>query len=330
MIGAGGAIGDYFVHHRVPRVISFTGSTAVGRRIMELAANSPILKKVALELGGNSPIVILDDADPDLSVDAAIFGKFLHQGQICMSVNRIVVNAKVHDDFVERFVARVRHLKVGNPDDDDTVIGPVINQDQLKKLREHIEKGRAEGARPLLGGEPVGLVLPPHVFADVTNDMAIARDELFGPVASIIKVRDEEQALEVANATPYGLSSAVITRDVERGAPVRDAVPRGYEPRQRLAGQRHPDQPVRGREEQRPGPLQRPVGDRRVHDPAPDHRAARGGFLSVRRRPAAHRGRARPDRSRLPRAGPARASCPCSERAGALANPGSAGGPRTS
>jgi aldehyde dehydrogenase (NAD+) len=217
VIGAGSAIGDRFVLHPVPRVISFTGSTAVGRHIMGLAARSPMLKKVALELGGNSPLVVLDDADPDLAVETAVFGKFLHQGQICMSVNRIVVDAKVHDDFVERFLARVRRLKVGNPDDDDTVIGPVINEGQLKKLREHIERGRAEGARLVIGGEPQGLVLPPHIFTDATNDMSIAQDELFGPVTSIIKVSGEEQALEIANATTYGLSSAVVTRDVERG-----------------------------------------------------------------------------------------------------------------
>ena len=217
VIGAGAAIGDHFVFHPAPRVISFTGSTAVGRHIMELAARSAILKKVALELGGNSPLVVLDDADLDLAVNAAIFGKFLHQGQICMSVNRIVVDARIHQDFIGRFVDRVRRLKVGDPSDDDTVIGPVINDEQLRKLREHIEKARAEGARQVVGGDPQGLVLPPHIFVDATNDMSIAQDELFGPVISIIEVRGEEQALEVANATPYGLSSAVITRDVERG-----------------------------------------------------------------------------------------------------------------
>ena len=156
VIGAGSAIGDYFVHHRVPRVISFTGSTTVGAHIMELAAGSAILKKVALELGGNSPLVVLDDADLDIAVNTAIFGKFLHQGQICMSVNRIVVDARVHEDFVGRFTDRVRRLKVGNPRDDDTVIGPVINEPQLKKLLEHIEKGRAEGTRQVVGGGSAG------------------------------------------------------------------------------------------------------------------------------------------------------------------------------
>ena len=181
VIGAGSVIGDAFVQHPVPRVISFTGSTEVGRHIAALAAQSPILKHVALELGGNCPCVILDDADLDLAVDVALFGKFLHQGQICMSINRLVVGAQVYDEFVDRFTDRVHRLKVGNPSDADTVIGPVINQQQLLGLLKHIANARAEGARQVIGGEPQGLVLPPHGFVDATNDMSIAEDELFRP-----------------------------------------------------------------------------------------------------------------------------------------------------
>ncbi len=217
VIGAGSAIGERFVLHPVPRVISFTGSTEVGRQIMEQAARASILKRVTLELGGNSPAIILDDADIELAVDTTVFGKFLHQGQICMSTNRIVVDAKVHDEFVDRFTDRVRRLKVGDPGEDDTVIGPVINEGQLKRILGHIEQARAEGARQVVGGEPQRLVLPPHVFLVATNDAAIAQEEQFGPVVSIIKVSGEEEALEVANATTYGLSAAVVTRDVERG-----------------------------------------------------------------------------------------------------------------
>ncbi len=217
VIAPGSAIGDMFVLHPVPRVISFTGSTEVGKHIAELAAKGPVLKKVALELGGNSPSVVLDDADLEVAVDATVFGKFLHQGQICMSINRLIVDAKVHDEFVDRFAERVRGLKVGDPTDDDTVIGPVINESQLRRHQEHIERARAEGARQVVGGEARGLVLPPHVFVGVTNDMTIARDELFGPLVGIIKVRDEGEALEVANSTTYGLSAAVVTRDLGRG-----------------------------------------------------------------------------------------------------------------
>jgi aldehyde dehydrogenase (NAD+) len=185
---------------------------------MELAAQSSILKRVLLELGGNSPHVILDDADMDLAVNTAVFGKFLHQGQICMAINRLIVDAKVHDEFVERFGARVRQLKCGNPNDSNTAVGPVINERQLHDLVQRIEKARAEGARQVVGGAPQGLVLPPHVFVDATNDMSVAQEELFGPVVSIIKVRGDEEALAAANATSYGLSAGVVTRDLERGA----------------------------------------------------------------------------------------------------------------
>jgi aldehyde dehydrogenase (NAD+) len=217
IVARGSKIGDAFVLHPVPRVISFTGSTAVGKHIAELAAKSPILKRVALELGGNSPCVVLDDADLEVAVNAAIFGKFCHQGQICMAINRLIVDTGVHDEFVDRFVDRVNRLKVGNPADPDTVIGPVVNIDQLNRHVKHIEKARAEGARQLVGGEPRGFVLPPQVFVDVRNDMTIAREELFGPIAPVIRVHGEEEALRVANETEYGLSSAVITKDLERG-----------------------------------------------------------------------------------------------------------------
>jgi aldehyde dehydrogenase (NAD+) len=220
VIGPGSVIGDAFVLHPVPRVISFTGSTPVGRHIAELAAKSPVIKRVALELGGNSPFVILDDADLDLAVDAAVFGKFLHQGQICMITNRLIVDAKIYDQFVERFSARVRALKTGNPDDADTAIGPIINRPQFQGLLKHIENARADGARQTAGGDPQGLLLPPHVFADVTPRMSIAQDEMFGPVVSVIKVSGEEEAIRVANDTEYGLSSAVFSGNVERGVRV--------------------------------------------------------------------------------------------------------------
>jgi aldehyde dehydrogenase (NAD+) len=217
VVGQGSAIGDAFVSHPIPRVISFTGSTKVGKHIMELGAKSQILKRTTLELGGNSPLVVLDDADVGLAVNAAVFGKFLHQGQICMAVNRLIVDAKVYDDFVEAFTDHTRRLKVGDPNDPDTAIGPLINRHQLEKLQETIEKTRHEGAKQVLGGDPKGLVMPPHVLVNVTNDMSIAKNELFGPAVGIIKVNGEDEALETANATKYGLSAAVITRDVERG-----------------------------------------------------------------------------------------------------------------
>lgn len=217
IIGAGSEIGDAFVTHPVPRVISFTGSTPVGRNIARLAAEGPTLKRLELELGGNGPFVVLDDADLDQAVEAAVFGKFLHQGQTCMSINRLIVDDGVHDAFLDRFAERVRKLKFGNPDEPDTMVGPVINESQFKGLRKRIEDAISAGARKVVGEEAQGLVLPPHVFADVTNDMHLAQTESFGPIAPFIRAHGEEEALRIANDTELGLAAAVFTRDVERG-----------------------------------------------------------------------------------------------------------------
>ncbi|TYP84574.1 aldehyde dehydrogenase family protein [Blastococcus xanthinilyticus] len=215
VIGAGRDIGDAIVSHPTPRVVSFTGSTPVGKGIAEKAG----LKKLSLELGGNGPLVVLDDADLEYAVDAAVFGKFFHQGQVCMITNRIVVDGSVHDEFVERYVERVRGLKAGDPREGDTVIGPIINAKQLEGIQEKVAQAREDGAEQLLGGDPtgpIGSVLPPHVLLG-TNEVATARQEVFGPVATIIRARDEADALAIANDTEYGLSSAVFTRDTLRG-----------------------------------------------------------------------------------------------------------------
>ena len=217
VIGPIDKIGDEFTLHPIPKLISFTGSTKVGRHIGQLAMSGPRIKRVALELGGNAPCVILHDADVEYAVRATTVGRFLHQGQICMSTNRVIVDAKVYDEFVERFVAHVKGLKYGNPNDPDVTIGPIINQKQIKSHLDHIAGAKAAGARQVVGGDLQGQVLPPHVFVDVKNDMQIAQEELFGPIAPIIKVQDEAEALRVANDTDLGLSSAVFTRDKDRG-----------------------------------------------------------------------------------------------------------------
>lgn len=216
VVGAGSEIGDAFVEHPVPSLITFTGSTPVGRGIGAIASGGEHLKHVALELGGNSPFVVLEDADLEQAVNAAVFGKFLHQGQICMAINRIIIDDRLYSAFAERFVARVKGLKVGDPNLQDTVIGPVINAKQLQGLHEKIELARAEGARPLFEGGSNGNLMAPHVYGEVTVDMDLARNEIFGPLVGLIRARDEAHALELANATEFGLSSAVFSTNLER------------------------------------------------------------------------------------------------------------------
>lgn len=226
--GPGSEIGDAFIAHPAPRVISFTGSTEVGRGVARKVADAEIIKQLELELGGNSPLVVLADADLDYAVEAAAWGKFLHQGQICMIANRLVVEDAIYEDFVERFAAKVRTLGVGDPARSSTFIGPIINDSQLESIRKTIEAARADGLREVVGGDAEGRVLPPHVFADVPEDhRELAQSEIFGPVAPIIRARDEADALRIANATDRGLSAAVFTRDVERGVRFAEQIESG-------------------------------------------------------------------------------------------------------
>jgi aldehyde dehydrogenase (NAD+) len=217
VVGAGSEIGDDFVTHPAPGLISFTGSTPIGKNVGKLAAGGKHLKHVALELGGNAPLVVLADANLDAAVEAAVLGKFLHQGQICMAVNRIIVEAPLYDEFVTRFTAAASSVPFGDPTSAQTLVGPVVNDNQLEGLKRKIATAKAEGARTVLDGEITGRVVPPHVFADVLPDMEIAREEIFGPLVGIIKADDEAHALELANATEFGLSSSVFTQDIERG-----------------------------------------------------------------------------------------------------------------
>ncbi|MEN8390578.1 aldehyde dehydrogenase family protein [Acinetobacter indicus] len=216
LAGAGSEIGDYFVEHEVPKLISFTGSTEVGKRVGQLAVSSPNLKRLALELGGNAPLVVLDDADLDLAVELAVMGRFLHQGQICMSTNRIIVDAKVHDSFVGKLVERSKSIPFGDPNEDTTVIGPIINRDQVQKIQHIIQQGQEAGATLVLQGATRGHVIPPHIFIDVDPASSLAQEESFGPVLPVIKAQNEAEALMLANATRFGLSSAVCSANIER------------------------------------------------------------------------------------------------------------------
>lgn len=207
-------IGDLMVEHPVVRLVSFTGSTEVGRHIGTVAGG--LFKRVALELGGNAPFVVLSDADLDQAVKAAVFGKFLHQGQICMITNRIIVHEKLYDAFVEKFVERVKSLKYGDPRDHEVIIGPIINKKQIDFSLQNIEKAKAQGIEVLLEGQLIGNVLTPTIFGNVRNDSELAQTELFGPIVPIIKASSDDEAIEFANHTIYGLSSAIFAGDLDR------------------------------------------------------------------------------------------------------------------
>ncbi len=217
VVGSGSEIGDAIVEHKAPSLVSFTGSTSVGQHIGELANGGEYIKQVALELGGNSPFVVLKDADIEQAVKAAAFGKFLHQGQICIAINRVIVEDEIYDDFVERFLAHVKTLNVGDPNKQDTAVGPIINEKQLKSLKDKIAKAQDEGAKMILSGEIEGQVVPPHIFTEVTREMDLSCNEVFGPLVGIIRAKDEDDALSIANDSMYGLSSAVFTADMQKG-----------------------------------------------------------------------------------------------------------------
>lgn len=207
VVGRGSEIGDAIVEHPVPKLISFTGSTEVGKGIAEKAGR--LLKKTALELGGNNVFVVLDDADIDRAVESAVYSKFYHQGQICMSTNRILVAESIHDAFLEKFVERVRALKFGNPNESDTQVGPLIDHDQVERILDQIKQTVDAGATLQVGGNADGNVLEPTVVSGVTNDMPLAKNEIFGPVAVILSFKDDAEALKLSNELPYGLSGAV-------------------------------------------------------------------------------------------------------------------------
>jgi aldehyde dehydrogenase (NAD+) len=208
-------VGDELIENPSVRGISFTGSTAIGKQIGAKAGG--LLKRACLELGGKDALIVLDDADMDRALSAASFGSFMHQGQICMSVEKIVLHEKIAAEFTERFVALVQGLKTGDPHQPGHVIGPIINQKQLDKIAAQVDDAIKKGAKLLTGGRHHGLFYEATVLSQVTRDMAVYREETFGPVAPLITVRNDEEAIAVANDTEYGLSAGIVTRDEQRG-----------------------------------------------------------------------------------------------------------------
>ncbi|CAN5166821.1 benzaldehyde dehydrogenase [soil metagenome] len=215
VVGKSNVIGDYFTGHPVSKFVSFTGSTPVGKGIGRIAGES--VKKSALELGGNNAFIVLNDADVDQAVAGAIFGKFLHQGQVCMATNRILVHESIYEDFKTKFVAHAQTLPYGDPAEKQTVIGPVIDKKAVKRILEMIDESVKMGAVVETGNQAAGNVIQPTVLSNVTVDMPIFQDEIFGPAVSIMPFKTDDDAIALANATEYGLSGAVHTRDIYRG-----------------------------------------------------------------------------------------------------------------
>jgi aldehyde dehydrogenase (NAD+) len=227
--GYGPTAGAAIAGHMDVDKVAFTGSTEVGHLIMEAAAKSN-LKRVTLELGGKSPNIVFADTDVDEAVEGAHFGLFFNHGQCCCAGSRVFVEEKIYDQFVEKSGARARKRTVGDPFDPQTEQGPQVDQTQFDKVMGYIESGRAEGANLVCGGERVGnrgYFIQPTVFADVQDDMKIAREEIFGPVMSIIPFKTLDEVVARANRTTYGLAAAVWTHDITKAHAIADGVRAG-------------------------------------------------------------------------------------------------------
>jgi aldehyde dehydrogenase (NAD+) len=221
MVTGGPAVGETLTTHPDVAVVSFTGSTAVGKLVNQNAA--PHFKKVHLEMGGKNPIMIMDDANLDLALEGCLWGGFGTTGQRCTAASRVIVHEKVHDRFVEQFVARAKALRVGNGLEPSTQVGPSISDKQLQKVMSYVEIGKQEGATVACGGRRLnegdyeyGFFHEPTVFTGVTREMRIAREEIFGPVVAVLKCGSLEEAVSIGNDVIYGLSASIYTQDINR------------------------------------------------------------------------------------------------------------------
>jgi benzaldehyde dehydrogenase (NAD) len=220
-----GEVGQALVADPNVRMISFTGSTATGRLVGETAGR--MLKRVVLELGGNSPLVVLDDADVEAASSAGAWGSFLHQGQICIAVSRHLVHESLVEEYTAALVERAQRLPVGNPATEEVALGPIINEKQITRVQRIVDDSVSQGAELLAGGTHDGPFFKPTVLGGVTTSMPAYAEEIFGPVAPVIAFRDDEHAVELANGTDYGLAAAVHSASLERARAVADRLQAG-------------------------------------------------------------------------------------------------------
>ena len=216
-------VGDELVANPLVKAVTFTGSTPVGKKIASQAGG--LLKKACVELGGKDPMLVMADADMERAVNAAVFGSFMHAGQICMSAERLIVHTSIVDEFTEKVCKKTAGLSVGDPM--ENIIGPMINQKQLDNVVGQIDDARNKGASILTGGTADGLFMSPTVISGVTQDMKVWREETFGPVAPIISFTDDDEAIALANDCEYGLSSSIITANEQRGLELADRLESG-------------------------------------------------------------------------------------------------------
>jgi succinate-semialdehyde dehydrogenase/glutarate-semialdehyde dehydrogenase len=220
------ALSTVFFDDPAVRKLSFTGSTEVGVQLAALAAKT--MKRVSLELGGHAPFLVFADADVDLAVKEVFASKFRNAGQTCVCANRIYVHTAIHDAFVDRFAAAVAALRVGDPMDESTQIGPLVDVQGLTKVQAHVDDATGRGARAVVGGKArEGLIFEPTVLTDVARGMRILEEETFGPVAPIIRFADDAEAVRQANDTPFGLAAYLWTRDLSRAFRVAEALEYG-------------------------------------------------------------------------------------------------------
>ena len=223
--GQAGPIADEMVESPHVRRINFTGSTATGRKLAEAAGRN--LKRIVLELGGQNPLIVLADADLDYAVSASAFGAYLHQGQICMSARKIIVERPIAEEFTGRLAEKTAGLSLGDPKEHATIIGPLITEQALETVKGRVDDAVQQGARVLAGGEAVGPCFQATLLADVPADSELARVETFGPVASIEVVDSPEEAVARANATTYGLAAGILTSDPDRGLALAEQLQAG-------------------------------------------------------------------------------------------------------